>query len=458
MVITQVEGESLRDIIDWRWLASDATVRLTAGDQHTAGESPSEGTHEFILTRSYGESWGLSFADPLFDGLMTCRNACVFCFMTMLPQGMRPSLYERDDDYRLSFLQGNFVTLTNLARADVQRIISHRLSPLHVSLHAVTPSVRRRLMGAHHGRGLKVLENLLANDIEIHAQIVLVPGLNDGDELDAALGWIAARPGIRSAGIVPYGFTKYARIRESFDTEQARRILARIAPWQERARQQCGVTRFQPADEWYLVAHAPLPPANHYDDYPQFANGVGMLRSFEDEWPQVLVAPLRDVGIALPPASAPSVPAVSATSAPLASPPPASAVSAASAPVFLVTGEAFAPVLRRLVAESYLHTSLEVVAVRNHFFGGNVNVAGLLTAQDIIAHLKRHPVPEQGIVALPGVMFNTSGMTLDDRRAEDIATAVKRRVIVVPCTGEEASPAQTGMTCDCTDRSGGWPA
>jgi putative radical SAM enzyme (TIGR03279 family) len=445
MVVMRAEGEPLRDIIDWLWLADGAEVRLvvrlkngTIGTDGTGvtgviggtggagvigdtgiigvtdvtgviGDTGATSATERLLTRDWGEDWGIRFADPLFEGLMTCRNSCVFCFMTMLPEGLRPSLYERDDDYRLSFLQGNFVTLTNLGEKDLQRIIDRHLSPLHVSLHAINPNARLQLMGKNHAHSLEALERLLDAGIETHAQIVLLPNINDADELDATLAWIEQRPRILSAGIVPYGFTRYARLQESFDAAKARQVIARVAPWQERSRQRDGSTRFQLADEWYLLADAPLPPAEHYDGFPQFEDGIGMLRAFEDEWPGPQGGDRAPCG-------------------PLPAAPPA----------ILVTGEAFAPTLRRLVADSVLSDTHEVLAIRNRFFGGNVNVAGLLTAQDIIAQLREYDPPREAVVVLPSVLFNADGLTLDDKRAKDIAQALERQVVVVRCTGTEA--------------------
>ncbi|MDR0350389.1 MAG: DUF512 domain-containing protein, partial [Coriobacteriales bacterium] len=388
MRVLSAEGKRLRDAIDWLWLAGEAEVRLvvtSALPSAPLGALPDvlPGTHEYVLTRSYGENWGINFADPLFDGLMTCRNSCLFCFMTMLPKGMRPSLYVRDDDYRLSFFQGNFVTLTNLSDADVQRIIDYHLSPLHVSLHAITPAVRKRLMGNNHARGIEALEQLLSAGIELHAQVVLTPGINSGAELDTTLAWVEERPNILSVGIVPYGFTRHARLQASFSVDDARAVIEQLTPFQERSRARNGTTRFQLADEWYLLAKVAPPPAAYYDDYPQFEDGIGMLRAFEDEWN----------------ASRPAL------------------ISQLQAHSILVTGEAFAPTLKRLIAKRFAKDAQgpEVRAICNRFFGGNVNVAGLLTACDIIAQLKEQGLPPESTVFLPEAIFNADGLTLDDR-------------------------------------------
>ena len=181
MRVLTVNGEQLTDMIVWLWEADDDTVELEVFDPRDGTVTPVE------LDRFPGEDWGLEFDGPIFDGMRTCVNACVFCFMTMLPKGGRSTLYIRDDDYRLSFLQGNFVTLTNLTDEDVQNVIQRNMSPMNVSVHAVGPDVRRRMMGRNAQRGMDVLETIMAAGIEIHAQIVLCPGMNDGEELEKTL-------------------------------------------------------------------------------------------------------------------------------------------------------------------------------------------------------------------------------------------------------------------------------
>jgi putative radical SAM enzyme (TIGR03279 family) len=360
MVVSEFEGTPLRDVLDWMWLTE-------------------------------GDLWGLEFADPLFDGLRTCTNACTFCFMDMLPPGMRPALYARDDDYRLSFLQGNFVTLTNMSPADVERVIEQQLSPLHVSLHAISPQVRARLMGRNHARGLEVLEQLLAAGIEAHAQIVLMPEVNDGAELAATLAFCAAHPCIPSVGVVPYGYTTYARIQQGYDGEKAERVVAQCLPHSPKV---------QLADEFFLLAGLPLPSASYYGDYPQYEDGIGMLRSFVNEAAS-LKSTARDKA----------------------------AMRARAKGRVFVTGEAFAPFLRE-------QTGLRVVSIANRFFGGVVNVAGLLTAQDLLEQLPEQLLEEDKRVVLPAVMFNDEGLTLDDYHAADLAKVLNRQVDVIPCTAQ----------------------
>ena len=276
-----------------------------------------------MLEREAGEAWGLSFAGPLFDRVRTCTNDCAFCFMTQLPPGLRPSLYLRDDDYRLSFLAGTFVTLTNLSDADVTRIIEQRLCPLHVSLHAVSPQVRATLLHCRdEDRGLERLDELAAAGIELHVQIVLVPGVNDGEELVRSLGWLAVRgEPIASVGVVPLGYTAHQeRFDRSYERPQdARAVIETLETWQQASRARRGIVWVQAADELYLAAGLPLPPAEDYDGYPQYENGIGMARAFIDEWTAEVASAEEGT---------------------------AGDVAAGLGPAVLVTGELFAPVLR----------------------------------------------------------------------------------------------------------------
>ena len=280
MRIVTVNGVEPRDIIDWRWEADGGWCDLEVFD-------PTDGTTASCeLEREPGEDWGIEFTDVLFDGIRTCLNACVFCFMAMLPKEARATLTLRDDDYRLSFLQGNFVTLTNVTDEDVERIITCGLEPMNVSIHAISADVRRKMIGAHAARGVEVLEALCEAGVEVHAQIVLCPGINDGEELHRTLDWVEKRANITSLAIVPMGYTKHSkRFDRSFsdDVEASRAVVRLIEPYQERARAQFGNTRFQLSDEFYVDADLPVPPAETYDGYPQFYDGIGMLRSFLDE-------------------------------------------------------------------------------------------------------------------------------------------------------------------------------
>ncbi len=398
MIIEKVNGVVPKDLIDWRWEADGSLCELEVsvpGDDEL---------YECVLERESGEDWGVDFVDVLFDGIKTCVNACQFCFMAMLPEDMRPSLSIRDDDYRLSFLQGNFVTLTNLTDEDVERIISHKLEPMNVSLHAISPDVRRNLIGARAARGIEVLEKLMDAGIEIHGQIVLCPNINDGEELDKTLDWVEAHQQITSLAIVPLGYTKDSkRFTHSYsdDVELSRSVVKIVEPYQERARASLGITRFQLSDEFYVDAQLPIPPAYTYDGYPQFYDGIGMLRSFLDEAEEVC----STMRTALDEAD--------------------TYLSARSRKILLIVGEAAQQTIQTFCDDWSANGNVSTFAVRNDFFGGDVNVTGLICAVDLLAQ-----VPEDLtdiLVVLPEVMFNFDKVTLDGMSLADLTAQLEAR-------------------------------
>ena len=398
MRVVTVNGVEPRDIIDWRWEADGGWCDLTVFD-------PTDGTTaECELVREPGEDWGIEFTDVLFDGIRTCLNACVFCFMAMLPKEARASLTLRDDDYRLSFLQGNFVTLTNVTDEDVERIIRCGLEPMNVSIHCVSADVRRKMIGAHAARGIEAIEALCSAGIELHAQIVLCPGLNDGDELRKTLDWVEARPQITSLAIVPMGYTKHSkRFDRSFsdDVEASRAVVRLIEPYQRRARMQYGNTRFQLSDEFYVDAELPVPPAETYDGYPQFYDGIGMLRSFLDE--SALVRRER----------AAECEAVDAQ------------LAASGLSVTLVCGEAAEKTIQVFAKLVSPEGRIKTQAIRNDYFGGDVNVTGLIVSCDLLSQL---PDDLAGrIVVLPEVMFNFDHLTLDGDTQAHILDVIRSR-------------------------------
>ena len=398
MRIERVNGVVPRDLIDWRWEADGASCELEVFDPRDGTTTPCE------LWREPGQDWGVDFTDVLFDGIRTCVNACQFCFMAMLPPEARATLTLRDDDYRLSFLQGNFVTLTNVTDDEAERIVTCGLSPMNVSIHAITPEVRRSLIGRRADRGIEVLERLLAGGIEVHAQIVLCPGVNDGAELAATLDWVEARPGITSLAVVPLGYTKHSRrFNRSYsdDPVAAREVVRLIEPYQRRARETLGITRFQLSDEFYVAARLEVPPAETYDGYPQFYDGIGMLRSFLDE--TELIGRERAGELA----------AVDA------------ALAEKNLHALLVCGEAARETIdvfcRAISPEGRVRTR----AIRNDYFGGDVNVTGLIVSEDLLAQL---PGDLAGtLVVLPEVMFNFDRLTLDGDTQERILAELARR-------------------------------
>ena len=396
MYVSQVNGASLTDMIVWLWEADEDEVELVVYD-------PSDDTSAAcVLERFPGEDWGLTFNDAIFDEMRTCVNACVFCFMRMLPKESRDTLTIRDDDYRLSFLQGNFVTLTNMSDRDVREVVDKFLSPMNVSIHAISPDVRRRLIGRNAQRGIDVLETLMDAGIEIHAQIVLCPGLNDGEELERTLRYCEEHPLITSLGIVPLGFTKHQdRFSTSYsdDAEAARAVVEQVRPYQDRAFERFGRHTFQMSDEFYLAARVTPPPAAFYDGYPQFYDGIGMIRSYLDDTVEVLS---KEPG---------RVRAV------------ARALESRGERLVVIAGEAAETTVAGFVGSAGLGGTVR--AIRNDYFGGNVNVSGLLCACDVLEQLEDDL--SRVMLILPDVMFNANGLTLDGYHREHLLNELAER-------------------------------
>lgn len=425
--ITSVDGKPLRDLIDWRWLSADDAI--TVGYIDLDGDAG-----EVELWREEGEPWGFSFEGVVFDGIKQCRNACTFCFMRQLPPGMRASLSLRDDDFRLSFLSGTFVTLTNLTAEDERRIYDQRISPLRVSLHAADPAARRALMGKHARHGIDALDRLLSAGIQVHAQIVLVPGANDGEVLADTLRWAWQRPGILDIGIVPLGYTRHQTLFDhSFNSiDAARAVLDDIMPFQQRARAERGTPWVHAADEFYRNAYGAqvlenLPPTADYGDFSMFEDGIGILRSCADSW----VAAQNDGTVWEC----------------------ARALEQADMRALYVAGCALRESFPALVGSGALGGRLLPLFVENAFFGGNVDVTGLLTGQDVaraVAAACDAGVEGEArssavspadaartLVLLPEVMFNDEGLTLDGWTLEDVRSAANCPVSVVSCIPSE---------------------
>ena len=396
MRVISVNGKPLTDMIVWLWESDEETVALEVFDPSDGSLTPVE------LERFPGEDWGLQFDGPIFDEMRTCVNACVFCFMTMLPKGGRDTLYIRDDYYRLCFLQGNFVTLTTMSDEDVQNVIEHDMSPMNVSIHAIDPDVRRKLMGKNAGRGIEVLESLMDAGIEIHAQIVLCPGLNDGEELARTLRYCEEHEQITSLGIVPLGFTKHQnRFTTSYsdDPVSARDVIEMVRPYQDRAFERFGRHTFQMSDEFYLDARLDPPEADFYDGYPQYYDGIGMIRSYLDDTDQILACDSERLHAIR------------------------RALDDAGATVMVASGTAARNVVARFVEKSPLGG--KVLGIENHYFGGNVDVTGLICAQDL---LEQTPDDLSNVLFfMPSVMFNADAMTLDEYHQDQLTRELESR-------------------------------
>jgi putative radical SAM enzyme (TIGR03279 family) len=391
-----------RDLIDLQ-LELPGAQRVTVAELPGDVRAPADGSGFDPAT--------LALPDPMPGGIRECNNHCEFCFIRGLPKGLRPSLYVYDDDYRYSFLWGNFLTLTNLTEDDWARIGYQRLSPLNVSVHATDPDLRRRLLNNRHAPPiLPQLDRLGRLGIEVHTQIVLCAGLNDGAALDESLRELGARfPTVRSVSVVPVGLTRFSKVhnvRRPTPTEAAQ-ALAQCETWQHRLRASLGTGVVYGSDELYLLAgRTSLPPAAAYDGFPVLANGVGLLRSMIDDWG----ARLRRLRTAPPPPRQ----------------------------VVLVTGRSAEPALSAMAEAWAAHAGWrpEVRVVSNDFFGSDISVSGLLTGADLVRTLHELP-PGVDDVILPRGPFGFDGKTtLDGVDVETVGAAHPGRVHIAATPAE----------------------
>ena len=374
--LLSVCGTQVKDIIELSFYTSDYEVELEI--ENVAGEK-----RLVNIAKHPDEDLGIEFESAVFDKVSTCYNNCIFCFVDQMIPGMRPGLYVRDDDFRLSFLYGNFITLTNMKDEDFNRIITTHMSPLYVSVHATDPQVRCQMMNNRFaGELMDKLHRLLDAGIQVHTQIVCCPGYNDGEVLAKTFADLyALHPGVLTMAIVPVGLTKnreHLHPLRTFTKEEAAVIVDMVTTWQERCRKETGKSFVYLGDEFYLLAEKELPPAAWYDGFPQLENGIGLTSSFLIEWEETLKVLSQ---------------------------------AQASAPAVIPVGESAYKVLKPVIAafnEKY-NAQHQVFAVKNEFFGGKVNVTGLLVGGDILA-----AVPKDARVILPAVVLNKDNLFLDD--------------------------------------------
>ena len=431
--LLSIDGHEPRDVIDFQRLADapdpSVLVRRAGSPLGRLVQVP----------KAAGEPLGVEVSSAVFDRIRTCDNHCAFCFIYQLPKGMRRSLYLKDDDYRLSFLYGNFTTLTRFTELDAERILTERLGPLFVSIHATDPELRAHMLRNPKGAtSLRWLSVLLDGGIEVHGQIVVCPGINDGAALEDTLAGILDRfPALASVGAVPLGLSRYSNEPEmrAHTRDEAARVLDTIEEWQDVFRRALGHRMVFAADEYYLLAGRPLPPARHYDGYPQHENGIGMARAFAESFAQpessgpggvrhgffasVDAAPAegyRAPRLALAPAVAPRD----------------------ERPVTILTGAYGARVLAPLV-DAHHREDVALHPVPNDFFGGNIGVAGLLTGEDVGRAL--HAVGSEQRCLLPDACLN-EGRFLDGLTLADLP----RPVEVVPTDGGSLRRALDGTS------------
>ncbi|MGH9172594.1 MAG: DUF512 domain-containing protein [Acidimicrobiales bacterium] len=420
--IRSMNGQVPRDVIEYQLIADEPTVELDV----------SRGGLGFLLTveKSAGEPLGAEIASALFDQVRTCDNHCEFCFIYQLPKGMRKSLYLKDDDYRLSFLYGNFTTLTRFTELDIERVVDQHLSPLYVSIHATDPEVRAKLLRNRRGAiSLRWLRALLDRGIEIHGQVVVCPGVNDGGVLQGTMaGVLDQYPELASVALVPLGISRYSGegAMRPHSPAEAAAVVDIVEEWQPVFARAVGHRMVYAADEYYLLADRAFPGADAYDDFIQHENGIGMARAFEAD---LLGAGESQHGtghtsgffqwVEGAPAEGYRAPRVAGAV-------PVTLRPKAQRPTIL-TGEYGARVLSPLM-QRIDRGDVEIVPVVNHFFGGNIAVTGLMTGADVSSVLAG--LPADGRYLLPDVCLS-NGVFLDGVQLSELP----RPVEVVPTDG-----------------------
>lgn len=412
-VLCAVGGRELFDIFDYHYLTDEERVTLSVLRD---GEML-----EFSIEKEVGEDLGLLFENGLLDDYKSCRNACVFCFIDQMPPGMRDTLYFKDDDTRLSFLQGNYVTLTNISDADLDRMIGYRLAPINVSVHATDPALRCELLhNRFAGDVLKKMRKIADAGLPMNAQIVLCKGLNDGAQLERSIAdLLTLQPQLESLSVVPVGLTKYREglyPLKPFGKQDAKEVLGIVRKWQARAYERYGTHFVHASDEWYLLAGEELPDEDSYDGYLQLENGVGMLRLLEEEFGEALAERKRPFLMR-------------------------------RRRVSIATGRLAAPSLERLCRDAcakFPKLSVSVFPIRNDFFGEQVTVSGLVTGADLLAQLRGKDLGNA--LLLPQNMLRTGEeVFLDDVTVSEVRDALHIPVYIVKSDGKSLLDALLGV-------------
>ena len=387
--IISINEQELTDIIDLSFALADEEIEMLI--EHENGEQ------EIIaFEKDMDEELGAEFESAVFGKIRQCANNCYFCFVDQVAPNMRDSLYIKDDDYRLSFLYGNFVTMTNMGPRDLERIHRLHLSPLYISVHTTNPKLRGEMLRTKRGELImEQLAKLNEADVEYHTQVVLCPGLNDGEELDRTIqDIISMQPYAKTLGIVPVGLTKFRENcypLKTFDAQGAKKVIEQVRHWQEKMRKQTGKNFIYLSDEFYLLAGEPLPKAEEYDGFPQLDNGIGLTRNFIEQWKETEINPNNYQKLLN---------------------------------LDIICGKSAGKVIKNLVDELNIdNLNANVLALENEFFGHEVTVTGLLTGQDIIKNLKQNKANRDGIIIPSCALREGEDIFLDDYTLEDIKKA-----------------------------------
>ena len=407
-----INGNEIQDVFDYYYYEESEQLLLLI-------EKPDGEEWELEIEKDEDESLGIEFDQSLMDEYRSCRNKCMFCFIDQMPKGMRETLYFKDDDSRLSFLQGNYITLTNMSDHDVERIVKYRLEPINISFQTTNPELRCKMLhNRFAGEALKKVDILYRGQIEMNGQIVLCKGVNDGEELERTIRDLTGYlPYLKSVSIVPVGLTKYRDglyPLEPFTKEDAREVLSVIHRWQEKIYQEHGIHMIHAVDEWYVLAEEEVPEEERYDGYLQLENGVGMMRLLFNEVQEALSAVTGD---------------------------------GRQREISLATGRLMYPYIGKILEEirkKFPNITTHLYAIRNDFFGERITVSGLITGQDLTGQLKGQPLGER--LLLPCNMLKIGEpVFLDDFTLEEVENSLQVKTDIVKSSGQDLLDAVIGV-------------
>ena len=402
-----INGQEIMDVFDYQYYIKDEYIEVLVA-------KPSGEEWLLEIDKDYEEDLGVEFENGLMDAYRSCHNKCIFCFIDQMPKGMRDTLYFKDDDSRLSFLQGNYVTLTNMSEHDIERIIRYHLSPINVSFQTTNPELRCRMLNNRFaGEALKKVDRLYEGGIIMNGQIVLCKGVNDGAELDRSIRDLTRYiPQLESVSVVPVGLSRYREglyPLEPFDREDAGAVLSLIHSWQDRIYREHGIHFVHASDEWYALAGLPMPEEERYDGYLQLENGVGMLRLQEEEFTQALALAKESTALG------------------------------AEREVSVATGVLAYPYICKMadrLMEAFPLLTIHVYEIKNYFFGEMITVSGLLTGGDIRKQLQGKLLGEA--LFLPeNVLRTEERIFLDDMTQQELGNALQVTVNIVKSSGHD---------------------
>lgn len=407
-----INGNEIQDVFDYYYYEESEELLLLI-------EKPDGEQWELEIEKDEDESLGIEFDQSLMDEYRSCRNKCMFCFIDQMPKGMRETLYFKDDDSRLSFLQGNYITLTNMSDHDVERIVKYRLEPINISFQTTNPELRCKMLhNRFAGDALKKVDILYQGQIEMNGQIVLCKGVNDKEELERTIRDLTGYlPYLKSVSVVPVGLTKYRDglyPLEPFTKEDAKEVLSVIHRWQEKIYKEHGIHMIHAGDEWYVLAEEDVPEAERYDGYLQLENGVGMMRLLFNEVQEALSKVTGDDR---------------------------------KREISLATGYLMYPYIGKILEEiqkKFPNITTHLYAIRNEFFGERITVSGLITGGDLMKQLKGKPLGER--LLLPCNMLKIGEpVFLDDFTLQEVEDSLQVKTDIVKSSGQDLLDAVIGV-------------